>query len=74
MVHHKKYLFFTIDLDLKVKVTWKIAQYSLHHVTYTPAKFEVAIPNGERGDAFIRKKIHYLTYDFGVKVTQSIAQ
>ena len=30
------------DLDLGVKVTRNIAQYPLHHVTYTRAKFEVA--------------------------------
>ena len=29
------------DIDLGVKVTWNIAQYPLHHVTYVPAKFEV---------------------------------
>ena len=30
------------DLDPKVKVTQKIAQYTQHHVTYAPAKFDIA--------------------------------
>ena len=44
------------DLNLGVKVTQNVAQYSLHHVTYAPAKFEVA--------AFTRKvkKIYFLTF------------
>ena len=39
------------DLDMNV------AQYPLHHVTYSPAKFEVATSNGLGGDAFTRKYI-----------------
>ena len=31
-----------------------VPQYPLHHVTYAPAKFEVASPNGLGGDAFTR--------------------
>ena len=31
------------DLDLGVRVTRNVAQYPLHHVTYSPTKFEVAI-------------------------------
>ena len=31
--------------DLGVKVTIKIGQYPLHHVTYAPAKIEVATSN-----------------------------
>ena len=42
------------DLDLGVKVTQNVAKYPLHHVTYAPAKFEVATPNCEGGDAFTR--------------------
>ena len=45
--------------DLGV-VTQDVAQYSLHHVTYAPAKFEVAVFNS-LGDAFTRKYI--LTFD-----------
>ena len=38
------------DLDLGVKVTRNVAQYPLHHVTYSPTKFEVATCNGSGGD------------------------
>ena len=48
---------FISDLDLGVKVTQNIAQYPLHHVTYAPAEFEVAMSNGLGGDAFTRKYI-----------------
>ena len=44
------------DLDLGVKVTQNVAQYPLHHVTYAPAKFEVATSNS-LGDPFTRKYI-----------------
>ena len=43
--------------DLWVKVTRNGAQYLLHHVTYTAAKFEVAMSNGLGGDEFTRKYI-----------------
>ena len=33
------------DLDLGVKVTQNVAQYPLHHVTYSATKFEVATSN-----------------------------
>ena len=46
MVEHRKYPLFTFDLYLGVKVTQNVAQYPLHHVTYAPAKFEVAMSNG----------------------------
>ena len=55
------------DLDLGVKVTQNVAQYPPHHVTYAPAKFEVAMANGLREDAFTRKYIFDL--DLRVKVT-----
>ena len=32
--------------DLWVKVTQNVAHHPLHNVTYTPAKFEGATPNG----------------------------
>ena len=44
----------TFDLDLGVKVTRNVAQYPLHHVTYSPTKFEVATSNGLGGDTFTR--------------------
>ena len=40
--------------DLGVKVTQNIAQYPLHHKTYSAAKFEVAMSNGLGGDTFTR--------------------
>ena len=43
-------------LDLGVKVTRKVAQYPLHHLTDSATKFEVATSNG-LGDAFTRKNI-----------------
>ena len=46
MVGHRKYPLFTFDHYLGVKVTQNVAQYPLHHVTYAPAKFEVAMSNG----------------------------
>ena len=42
------------DLDLGVKVTQNVAQYPLHHVTYSATKFEVAMANGLGGDTFTR--------------------
>ena len=45
-------LFF--DLDLGVEVTWIVAQYPLHRVTYPGTKFEVATSNGLGGDTFTR--------------------
>ena len=44
----------TFDLDFGVKVTRNVAQYPLHHVTYSPTKFEVATSNGLEGDTFTR--------------------
>ena len=46
-----------ILFDLVVKVTWNIYQFPLHHVTYAPAKFEVATSNGLEDDAFTSKYI-----------------
>ena len=46
MEHHRKYLLFTFDIDLGVKVTQHNTQYPQHHVTYAPAKFEFAMSNG----------------------------
>ena len=34
--------------DLDLKVTQDVAKYPLHHVTYTPAKFEVATQMAQR--------------------------
>ena len=45
------------DLDLGVKVTQNVAQWPLHHVTYSATKFEVAMSNNLGGDTFTRKYI-----------------
>ena len=45
------------NLDIRVKVTQNVVQYPLHHVTYSPAKFEVATSNSLGGDAFTRKYV-----------------
>ena len=55
--NYKEMHYLTFDLDLWVKVTWNVAQYPLHHVTYAPAKFEVATCDGFGEDAFTRKCI-----------------
>ena len=38
-----------------LKVTRNVAQYPLHHVTYSATKFEVATSKGLGRDAFTRK-------------------
>ena len=64
-----------MTLTLGVKVTQKVAQYPLHHVTNPASKFEVARSNSFKR-RYIYKKIQYLTFDLdlGVKVTQNVAQ
>ena len=47
---HEKTVF-----DLGVRVTQDVARYTLHHVTYSHAKFEVATSNGLGVDAFTKK-------------------
>ena len=42
------------DFDFKVNVTQHFAQFPLHYVSYAPAKFAVASPNGLGGYAFTR--------------------
>ena len=42
------------QMHLQENTVFDVAQYILHHVTYAPAKFEVATSNG-LGDAIIRK-------------------
>ena len=49
-----KIQYLTFDLDLGVKVTQNVAQYPLHHVTYSTTKFKVATSNGLEGDTFTR--------------------
>ena len=50
----KKIHYLSFKLDL-----W-VAQYPLHHVTYSGTKFEVATSNSLQGDAFTRKNINDL--------------
>ena len=60
------------DLDLQVKVTQKVAQCPLHHVTCAPTEFEVTTSKALEGEAFTRKYNSWpLTW---VKVTQNVAQ
>ena len=58
------------DVDPKVKVTWNVAQLPRHHVTYAPAKFDVAHP-------MVKEKMHLqenTLFDLEVKVTLNVAQ
>ena len=55
---YKKIHYLTFDLDLRVKVTRNVAQYPLHHVTYSATKFEVTTFNGLEGDTFTRNVTH----------------
>ena len=43
------------DLDLVVKVTQNVVQCPPNHMTYAPAKFEVATSNSLEEDGFTRK-------------------
>ena len=43
--------------DLDLVVTRNVAQYPLHHVTYSATKIEVAKSNRLGGDTFTRKYI-----------------
>ena len=45
------------DHDLGVKVTRNVAQYALHHVTFSATNFEVATLNRLGGYTFTRKYI-----------------
>ena len=40
--------------DLQVKVTRKVAQCPLHHVTYAPTAFEITTSKALGGEAFTR--------------------
>ena len=57
--------------DLDLKVTQNVAKYPLHHVTYAPAKFEVATTNSSGGDTITRNRTRTPTdarqTDFGTK-------
>ena len=53
--HLQEIQYLTFDLDLGVKVTQNVAQYPLHHVTYSATKFEVASSNRLGGNTFTIK-------------------
>ena len=53
-MHLQEIQYLTFDLEFGVKVTRNVAQYTLHHVTYSATKFEVATSNGLGGDTFTR--------------------
>ena len=59
------------DFDLGIKVTPNVAQYPLHHVTYSATNFEVATSNNLGGDTFTRK---LLIFDLDIGVTRNAAQ
>ena len=54
-MHLQENSIFDLDLDLGVKVTQNVAQYPLHHVTYSATKFEVTLYNHLGGDTITRK-------------------
>ena len=60
------------DLDLVVKVTQNVVQCPPNHMTYAPAKFEVATSNSLGEDNLQKSKLYDL--DLGAKVTQNVAK
>ena len=66
-MHYQENTLFELDPKVKgVKVTWNVAQYPRHHVTYAPTEFEVTTLKGSGGEAFTRKfYIWSLTLTFG---------
>ena len=57
MFKEKKHFQVNTLYDLAVKVTQIVVQCPPNHMTYVPAKFEVATSNSLEGDAFTRKYI-----------------
>ena len=57
-MHYQENTLFDLDPKVKgVKVTQNVDQYPRLHVTYAPAKFDVATSHGKGEDAFTRKYI-----------------
>ena len=54
---HRELLRPTVKEDMHVKENTKKLPSTQHYVTYPPAKFEIAVSNRLRGDAFTRKYI-----------------
>ena len=59
-------------MKVKGKIISNVAHYPLHHVTYEPVKFEVAMSNSLGEESFTRKNTLF-EFDLGVKVTQNVA-
>ena len=53
-MHYKKIHYMALTLG---KVMQNVVQYPPHHMTFAPAKFEVATPNSLGEDAFTRNYI-----------------
>ena len=68
MVHHRKYPRCSFDPDLGVKIKQNVVQYILHHITYRPTSFEIAMANRLRGDGL---QEHSLIFLLGVKVIRN---
>ena len=70
-MHYRENTLFDLDPKIKgVKVIQNVAQYPRHHVTYAPAKFDVA--------TVVKEKMHLqentlFDLDLGVKVTRNVA-
>ena len=60
------------DLDLVVKVTQNVVHCPPNHMTYAPAKFEVATSKVYEKMDLQENKLYDL--DLGVKVTQNVAK
>ena len=56
-IHLQDTALLDLDLHIGVKVSRSIAQYLLHHVTYAPATFIVAMNNGLGGDTLTRNTL-----------------
>ena len=68
---YKKIQYLSCDLDIGVKVTRDVAQYLLHHVTYAPTNFEVAMSIKVEEEMHLQQNT---VFDLDSKVTQNIAQ
>ena len=64
MIHLQENTLFDLDLVVIRNVT----QYPLHHVTYSPTKFEVATSYGIGGDTFTRNVTAGRRTDFYTKL------
>ena len=67
-IYKKQYI-----LTFWVKVEQNVLSYPLHHVTYSPAKFEVASSNALDWDTFTRLHTKYINWPL-TKVIRNVAQ